>query len=1118
MPRQQYLNSIKEACIFAWHTHRVLPSITGAQAVIEGDGGQSTLARIYHNHFGIKASNDWTGRTVTLPTQEWNGSRMVTINGTFRAYDSIEEGFADKASFFTSTPWRKQNYRHVVGERDYKTAAKALKDAGYATDPQYPSKLIRIVEQYNLQAWDEEAFAGGTGSGVKPPKEIRQNTPVKRDRVVGGTITSAGRQDARNRQITVIGDSLGVGTKPYLEQMGWLSDNYSVYGSRQWTHAQNIYDALAQLDTIKAENRLNEYVIFILGTNRGVTDAELKRAVDTCGRGRKILLVDTASEVGHRTKVSEAYRRASQQYENVFHVNWGDTARQYISSWYHADGAGGTRIHMNGTGYKKHAEFITQAVYQVANTNWAEEVPERTPERRNTGLSIDYDDGKYVAKKDEPAIYNPKLNDQFGFQAGSGEPMWIEHVITVNTTDEQEMLKAGIEYLEEHSAPGAQYTVPLKYLPDDISIGDTGQFIDHEFNPPLYIEARVLGITTSETNPQNDSVTIGNVKVLYPQDKTDILALQKRIQETREELLEEYWNKPVEVTVEATNGLILDFAGTHRRNELAPLAEKTIGVANEYTFPVNKPASADSALLIQGEILNNYSDDMAKVFADINAEPNDEPKIPVDEGQNPQGNPKQPTYDIHNVRTLKTQTFDIEYKDESGAILFTDTAHVYQDSTFNVPVMENAMNVRNITFRSKNPIEMKGISYIELNDKVAEKAQSTQLVVRIMQEDIDITNRYTNFVWTRVSNNSHLDNQWNDLNKHKRDSVITLFASDVEGQESTFICRVLDHENELVGSIGATIKIAGEGQSAFEVWKGFTGNYDATMEEYIEAMRGADGKDGIPGKPGKDGKSQYFHTAWAIDPLGGKFSVEPFDGATYMGTAITGSPADPTDYTAYDWVYVKGDPSYTHVAYANRDDQGNIIDFSLTDTERDYKGYLYSHDETPSTNPADYLWELSVFSVNKELENKANQTQVFDILETQSLSLEKVESLTTELNLTKENAIIRHSANYIETIEKLIGSSDSRDEAIRVLEEYTKTIDTYFVFDDAFTIGKSTNRNKVRITNEQLQFLDGETVLAFLSGTYFNAQNISVSGSFEVGMHKVTKEHNQTVWRYIRGR
>ena len=164
--RQEYLNSIKAGAIEGWYKYKINPSLTAAQAALESGWGASKLAQPpYNNNFGIKAGTDWNGKTVSMSTQEWNGSKFITIVDTFRAYNSIGDSVKDHGIFFTSTAWRLNNYRNVVGEGDYKKAC-YVAAAGYATDPAYASKLINIIETYNLQSWDTEAQNGNPGNAT----------------------------------------------------------------------------------------------------------------------------------------------------------------------------------------------------------------------------------------------------------------------------------------------------------------------------------------------------------------------------------------------------------------------------------------------------------------------------------------------------------------------------------------------------------------------------------------------------------------------------------------------------------------------------------------------------------------------------------------------------------------------------------------------------------------------------------------------------------------------------------------------------------------------------------------------------------------------------------------
>lgn len=150
-----FLSKIKDGCLASWE-HGILPSVSAAQAILESGWGESLLAQYpNHNLFGIKASPDWKGKRVVIPTQEYVDGKFITVAATFRKYDSWEESIKDHALFFSENDWRQSHYQNVIGEEDYKKACLALQAAGYATDPNYGAKLISLIESNHLNAWDE---------------------------------------------------------------------------------------------------------------------------------------------------------------------------------------------------------------------------------------------------------------------------------------------------------------------------------------------------------------------------------------------------------------------------------------------------------------------------------------------------------------------------------------------------------------------------------------------------------------------------------------------------------------------------------------------------------------------------------------------------------------------------------------------------------------------------------------------------------------------------------------------------------------------------------------------------------------------------------------------------
>lgn len=136
----------------------IFPSVMLAQAALESGWGESGLTKKGNALFGIKASGKkspyWDGATYTSGTVEYqNGTRINTVSG-FRAYSSVGQSLKDYVHFLQNNGRYSNAGVFTAGTPEEQ--AKALKDAGYATDPNYASKLINIINQYNLKQYDKK--------------------------------------------------------------------------------------------------------------------------------------------------------------------------------------------------------------------------------------------------------------------------------------------------------------------------------------------------------------------------------------------------------------------------------------------------------------------------------------------------------------------------------------------------------------------------------------------------------------------------------------------------------------------------------------------------------------------------------------------------------------------------------------------------------------------------------------------------------------------------------------------------------------------------------------------------------------------------------------------------
>lgn len=142
----------------------ILASVSFAQFILESGYGSTDLAQNANNCFGMKATlsgNSWKGSTwdgksvYTKPTKEFYNGKEVTITDTFRKYPSIEDSIADHAAYLLNAMnGDKLRYAGLKGCNKPKKAVKIIKDGGYATDPQYVSKLMNIIKKWNLTQYD----------------------------------------------------------------------------------------------------------------------------------------------------------------------------------------------------------------------------------------------------------------------------------------------------------------------------------------------------------------------------------------------------------------------------------------------------------------------------------------------------------------------------------------------------------------------------------------------------------------------------------------------------------------------------------------------------------------------------------------------------------------------------------------------------------------------------------------------------------------------------------------------------------------------------------------------------------------------------------------------------
>ncbi len=151
-PQVMYIEKYSALAVEEMYRSGVPASITLAQGLLESRYGLSELAVKGNNHFGIKCHN-------------WEGGKMYHDDDRkgecFRVYKSADESFRDHSDFLRY----RDRYKFLfdLEPTDYKAWAHGLRKAGYATDPAYPQKLIRLIEEYELHKFDLKSASWAYG-------------------------------------------------------------------------------------------------------------------------------------------------------------------------------------------------------------------------------------------------------------------------------------------------------------------------------------------------------------------------------------------------------------------------------------------------------------------------------------------------------------------------------------------------------------------------------------------------------------------------------------------------------------------------------------------------------------------------------------------------------------------------------------------------------------------------------------------------------------------------------------------------------------------------------------------------------------------------------------------
>lgn len=182
--REEYIARYKNIAIAHMERYGIPASITMAQGILESDCGNSRLSRSSNNHFGIKCKKSWKGERV-YHDDDAKGE-------CFRSYASVEESYLDHAEFLDSSPRYDSLFAYPA--TDYRSWARGLKAAGYATAPDYAQRLVKIIEDSHLYLLDQDngsrryasyiASASAAGKGDETARQFENQSTATSEELV----------------------------------------------------------------------------------------------------------------------------------------------------------------------------------------------------------------------------------------------------------------------------------------------------------------------------------------------------------------------------------------------------------------------------------------------------------------------------------------------------------------------------------------------------------------------------------------------------------------------------------------------------------------------------------------------------------------------------------------------------------------------------------------------------------------------------------------------------------------------------------------------------------------------------------------------------------------------
>ncbi|MDY3006266.1 glucosaminidase domain-containing protein, partial [Anaerococcus porci] len=476
-----------------------------------------------------------------------------------------------------------------------------------------------------------------------------------------------------------------------------------------------------------------------------------------------------------------------------------------------------------------------------------ETVTENKEVEKETNLKgYKYDDGRYFVDKDG-RVCDREANAIWSKPNTKGR--YLSRVYESEATSQKTLFDECLNQLKKNNEPEISYDVNPDKIPKEIDIGDRVRIIDHDYSPALYLEARLVDVTTSSTNDYIDRAVFANFVPKTSGIAERLLNLQSNIQDFKYS----FENQPYLMSLESSSGNVFkdDIVDT---NLIAKLTKAGIDQsANVDGYIWERISKYPDKLVIKDEDWNENHKDFNEHFIELSRSDIELEATFVCSAMLDDLAVATASYTIKN---LSIGIYKQKEEPNREILMWGDVWQWEEGETKFKRIWKGDRWEDTVTKRDLELIELTpGPPGRDGKDGMPGKAGA------------DGKTSYMHFAYADSS-----------------DGAVGFTLTATNGKK--YIGFYTDFE-----------KTDSINPSKYE-WSKYVGD---------DGKPGKDGSQGIPGKAGADGKTPYFHTAWANNSTGTSgFSTSQAGDKAYIGTYTDYTKSDSTDPSKYTWQLVKG--------------------------------------------------------------------------------------------------------------------------------------------------------------------------------------------------------------------